>query len=125
MALDGRPAAGPAAIHGPPKEGVMFHNTLRRSCLVFALTLVLASSAASAAVPRWGFDSDLGRAVWALLFQGPLAKHGCTIDPNGSPSCTPAPKHGCNINPDGSPSCPPAPKAGCNINPNGSPSCTP
>ena len=63
-----QPVAGGVASHGPPKGGEpMFHSTLRRSFLVFALTLVLASSAASAAVPRWSFDTDLGRAVHGLL----------------------------------------------------------
>jgi type 1 fimbria pilin len=103
----------------------MFQNTLRRSFLAFALVLVLGASAASAALPAWSFDSDLGRAVGAFLFRGLLAKHGCDINPDGTPLCTPAPKLGCNINPDGTPSCPPAPKLGCDIDPLGSPRCTP
>jgi len=110
----------------------MFQSSMRRPFLIFALVLVLGSTAVQATPPAWSLG-ELGRAAWSFVLRGEWwrgtlgasAKLGCTIDPDGVTRCEPAPKAGCSINPDGVTRCDPAPKAGCSINPDGSPRCTP
>jgi hypothetical protein len=116
----------------PSKEEIMFQSSMRRPFLVFALALVLGSTAGQATAPTWSFG-ELGRAAWSLVLRGEWwrgtlgasAKHGCTIDPDGANRCDPTPKLGCTIDPNGATRCEPAPKLGCTIDPNGSPRCTP
>lgn len=104
----------------------MVHSTFRRTFVLFVFTLVLGASTALAAPPAGSYSGGWGRA-WSWLAEAVgFQKHGCSIDPNGTPRCAPvAPKAGCEISPDGAPRCAPvAPKHGCEINPNGVPRCT-
>lgn len=113
----------------------MYQSTIRRSLLVFVLSLVIASTAASAApAPGWSLAGELGRSAWrwlAAAFEPQTLrralKAGCEIDPGGREVCAPAGKLGCEIDPGGREVCAPAPapKHGCLIDPSGAPRCAP
>jgi hypothetical protein len=75
----------------------MFRTSIRRLLLVLALGLTLGSSAALASPLNWGnVLTEEGRTV-SRLFAGVLMrasgsqrlKAGCSISPDGQPSCAP------------------------------------
>lgn len=89
---------------------------LMQRCVACALILTLAAPAAWG-MPRGGLGGWWS-AIWEW-FSGTAAKHGPSIEPDGSPLCAPlglpepltvhdASKNGPCINPDGSPACMPS-----------------
>jgi hypothetical protein len=108
----------------------MSQKSIRRSLVLFVLSLVVLAGATQAAPLPNRFPGDLG-SLWGRLesfFEHGLArqvKHGCSISPDGKPECLPTSKLGCSIDPNGQQFCPPTPKAGCSISPDGKPVCTP
>lgn len=97
----------------------MMYASIRRPALLIVLGAVLVSSPALAASPSWRFAEEVGRGVWTWLAEFlPVSQRaeiqlGCSsIDLSGQEVCelaspAPAPKHGCSINPDGTPRCDP------------------